>query len=57
MFFLAALFDEGKPMKTLYYVMIADTEKTVAICDDRAIAIWILNNYPAECIMRTTITR
>lgn len=40
----------------LYYVMIKDTEKTVAICDDRRIAEWILTRYPTECIMRMSIT-
>ena len=43
--------------KTLYYVMLEGTEKTVAICDDRLIAEWIRDHYPAKCIMRTTITR
>ena len=43
--------------RVLYYVLLEDTEATVAICDNRSIAEWICDNFPQKCVVRTTITR
>ena len=41
--------------RTLYYVMLEGSEALVAICDNRATAEWIVEHYPAPCIMRYII--
>jgi len=39
-----------------YWVLVADTDKTIAICTDKDAAEWIAANFPCECVVRYAIT-
>ena len=44
-----------KKMTPHWFVLDKETERTIAICNNKADADWIAENYPTECIVRVAI--
>ena len=43
--------------KKVYWVMIKETEETVAITENKEYAEWIAQNFPKECIIRPSFLK
>ena len=40
-------------MREMFWVMIEGSEKTVAMTEDKKVAMWIADNYPIKCVIRS----
>ncbi len=43
--------------KKLYWVMVKETEETVAMTFNEEYANWIAENFPKECVIRFSFVR